>query len=72
MLAKLMTLTLSSLGIFVILSPKKSWKVNLAASGRCLQKQRPFLFNGAGFPAVPFRTDHWPGVTETKMGNETS
>jgi sialate O-acetylesterase len=22
------------------------------------------LFNGAGLPAVPFRTDHWPGVTD--------
>jgi sialate O-acetylesterase len=22
------------------------------------------LFNGAGLPAVPFRTDHWPGITE--------
>jgi sialate O-acetylesterase len=24
------------------------------------------LFNGAGLPAVPFRTDQWPGVTEGK------
>jgi sialate O-acetylesterase len=23
------------------------------------------LFNGAGLPAVPFRTDTWPGITET-------
>jgi sialate O-acetylesterase len=23
------------------------------------------LFNGAGLPAVPFRTDHWPGITES-------
>jgi sialate O-acetylesterase len=22
------------------------------------------LFNGAGLPAAPFRTDDWPGVTE--------
>ena len=22
------------------------------------------LFNGAGLPAVPFRTDNWPGITE--------
>ena len=22
------------------------------------------LFNGAGLPAVPFRTDDWPGVTD--------
>ena len=22
------------------------------------------LFNGAGLPAVPFRTDDWPGITE--------
>jgi sialate O-acetylesterase len=21
------------------------------------------LFNGAGLPAVPFRTDDWPGIT---------
>ncbi len=24
------------------------------------------LFNGAGLPAVPFRTDNWPGVTENR------
>jgi len=24
------------------------------------------LFNGAGFPAIPFRTDDWPGVTAPK------
>jgi sialate O-acetylesterase len=24
------------------------------------------LYNGAGLPAVPFRTDDWPGVTEPK------
>jgi sialate O-acetylesterase len=23
------------------------------------------LFNGVGLPAVPFRTDHWPGLTDT-------
>jgi len=22
------------------------------------------LYNGAGLPAVPFRTDTWPGMTE--------
>ena len=22
------------------------------------------LYNGAGLPAVPFRTDNWPGITE--------
>jgi sialate O-acetylesterase len=22
------------------------------------------LFNGAGLPAVPFRTDTWPGITD--------
>ena len=22
------------------------------------------LYNGAGLPAVPFRTDEWPGITE--------
>jgi sialate O-acetylesterase len=31
-----------------------AWQSNPAAT----------LFNGAGLPAVPFRTDHWPGVTE--------
>ena len=24
------------------------------------------LYNGAGLPAVPFRTDDWPGITETR------
>jgi sialate O-acetylesterase len=24
------------------------------------------LYNGAGLPAVPFRTDNWPGITESK------
>lgn len=24
------------------------------------------LFNAEGLPASPFRTDHWPGITETK------
>jgi len=24
------------------------------------------LYNKAGLPAVPFRTDQWPGVTEGK------
>jgi sialate O-acetylesterase len=23
------------------------------------------LFNGAGLPAAPFRTDHWPLITES-------
>ncbi len=31
-----------------------AWQSNPAAT----------LFNGAGLPAVPFRTDHWPGITE--------
>jgi sialate O-acetylesterase len=31
-----------------------AWQSNPAAT----------LFNGAGFPAVPFRTDDWPGITE--------
>ena len=25
------------------------------------------LFNGAGLPAAPFRTDNWPGVTEGNL-----
>jgi sialate O-acetylesterase len=24
------------------------------------------LYNGAGLPAVPFRTDNWPGITEPR------
>ena len=24
------------------------------------------LYNGAGSPAVPFRTDDWPGITEAR------
>jgi len=31
-----------------------AWQSNPAAT----------LFNGAGLPAVPFRTDSWPGKTE--------
>ena len=31
-----------------------AWQANPAAT----------LFNGAGLPAVPFRTDNWPGVTD--------
>jgi sialate O-acetylesterase len=46
----------------VVLSPsvpnpkevRYAWQSNPAAT----------LFNGAGLPAVPFRTDTWPGVTE--------
>jgi len=32
-----------------------AWQANPAAT----------LFNGVGLPAVPFRTDNWPGVTDT-------
>ena len=31
-----------------------AWQANPAAT----------LFNGAGLPAAPFRTDDWPGITE--------
>jgi sialate O-acetylesterase len=31
-----------------------AWRSNPAAT----------LFNGAGLPASPFRTDDWPGITE--------
>jgi len=31
-----------------------AWQANPAAT----------LYNGAGLPAVPFRTDHWPEITE--------
>jgi sialate O-acetylesterase len=33
-----------------------AWQSNPAAT----------LFNGAGLPAVPFRTDSWPGITENQ------
>lgn len=33
-----------------------AWQSNPAAT----------LFNGAGLPAVPFRTDAWPGITESQ------
>jgi sialate O-acetylesterase len=33
-----------------------AWQANPAAT----------VFNGAGLPAVPFRTDHWPGITESQ------
>jgi sialate O-acetylesterase len=33
-----------------------AWQANPAAT----------LFNGAGLPAVPFRTDDWPGVTDNR------
>ena len=39
-------------------NPKEAryaWQSNPAAT----------LFNGAGLPAGPFRTDNWPGITET-------
>jgi sialate O-acetylesterase len=32
-----------------------AWQSNPAAT----------LFNGAGLPTAPFRTDHWPGITES-------
>ena len=35
------------------LAVRYAWQANPLAS----------LYNGAGFPAVPFRTDDWPGVT---------
>ena len=33
-----------------------AWQSNPAAT----------LFNGAGLPAVPFRTDNWPGITDNQ------
>jgi len=33
-----------------------AWQSNPAAT----------LYNGAGLPAVPFRTDNWPGITENQ------
>jgi len=36
------------------LAARYAWQANPAAT----------LYNGAGLPAVPFRTDHWPEITE--------
>ena len=36
-----------------------AWQSNPAAT----------LFNGAGLPAIPFRTDDWPGITERPSGS---
>jgi sialate O-acetylesterase len=30
------------------------------------------LYNGAGLPAVPFRTDNWPGITEHRRLSQAS
>jgi len=41
-----------------VANPKEvryAWQSNPAAT----------LFNGAGLPAAPFRTDNWPGITES-------
>jgi len=36
-----------------------AWQANPAAT----------LYNGAGLPAVPFRTDDWPEITETNTSH---
>jgi sialate O-acetylesterase len=41
-----------------VLNPKEvryAWQSNPVAT----------LYNGAGLPATPFRTDNWPGLTES-------
>ena len=38
------------------------WQSNPAAT----------LFNGAGLPAAPFRTDNWPGMTEDHLHDAAS
>ena len=38
------------------LEVRYAWQSNPAAT----------LYNGAGLPAVPFRTDNWPGITESQ------
>ncbi len=48
------TVVVSSLSVLNPKAVRYAWQSNPAAT----------LFNGAGLPAAPFRTDSWPGVTE--------
>jgi sialate O-acetylesterase len=48
------TVVVSSLSVLNPKAVRYAWQSNPAAT----------LFNGAGLPAAPFRTDPWPGVTE--------
>jgi sialate O-acetylesterase len=50
------TIVVSSPSVPNPLEVRYAWQSNPAAT----------LFNGAGLPAAPFRTDHWPGITESQ------
>jgi sialate O-acetylesterase len=50
------TIIVSSPSVPNPLEVRYAWQSNPAAT----------LFNGAGLPAAPFRTDHWPGITESQ------
>ena len=39
------------------LAARYAWQANPAAT----------LFNGAGLPAAPFRTDNWPEITKDRQ-----
>jgi sialate O-acetylesterase len=49
------TVVVSSASVPKPAQVRYAWQSNSAAT----------LFNGAGLPAAPFRTDHWPGKTES-------
>ena len=49
------TVVVSSPSVSSPTEVRYAWQSNPAAT----------LFNGAGLPAVPFRTDSWPGMTES-------
>jgi sialate O-acetylesterase len=48
------SVVVSSAQVPLPVAARYAWQSNPAAT----------LFNGAGLPAVPFRTDDWPGITE--------
>ncbi|HTQ50897.1 MAG TPA: hypothetical protein VMJ12_09320, partial [Candidatus Acidoferrales bacterium] len=48
------SIVVSSPNVSEPVAARYAWQANPAAT----------LFNGAGLPAVPFRTDNWPGVTD--------
>jgi sialate O-acetylesterase len=48
------SIVVSSPGVPQPEAARYAWQANPGAT----------LYNGAGLPAVPFRTDNWPGVTE--------
>lgn len=48
------TVVVSSAGVAKPMAVRYAWEANPVCN----------LYNGAGLPAVPFRTDDWPGVTD--------